>query len=114
MAATAPPMAAVMMVIAGGNIGDQGSQHIEGGAHADALLHLHVGSDLIQRHMAGAFHHHLHVVRPCALGQLAQTHQSSIWHTSVASARQPGRQASPREMVTSCSAQISQISSKCS
>ena len=25
--------------------------------------------------MAGAFHHDLHVVRPCALGQLTQTHQ---------------------------------------
>ena len=63
------------VVIAGGDIGDQRSQHIEGGAHADALLHLHVGGDLIQGHMAGAFYHHLHIVRPCALGQLAQTHQ---------------------------------------
>ena len=63
------------MVVAGGDIGDQRSQHIEGGSHADALLHLHVGGDLIQGHMAGAFHHHLHIVRPCALGQLAQTYQ---------------------------------------
>ena len=63
------------VVIAGGDIGDQRSQHIEGCAHADALLHLHVGGDLIQGHMAGALHHHLHIVRPCALGQLAQTHQ---------------------------------------
>ena len=63
------------VVVTGGDIGDEGSQHIEGCAHADALLHLHVGSHLIQGHMAGAFHHHLHVVCPCALGQLAQTHQ---------------------------------------
>ena len=37
---------------------------------------------------------------------------SSIWHTSLPSARQPGRQASPREMVTSYSRQMSRISSK--
>ena len=36
---------------------------------------------------------------------------SSIWHTSVASGRQPDRQASPREMVTSYSRQMSRISS---
>ena len=36
---------------------------------------------------------------------------SSIWHTSVASARHPGLQASPSEIVTSCSSQISSISS---
>ena len=63
------------VVVAGGDIGDQRSQHIEGCAHADALLHLHVGGDLIQGHMAGTLHHYLHVVRPCTLGQLAQTHQ---------------------------------------
>ena len=37
---------------------------------------------------------------------------SSIWHTSVASARHPGRHASPSEMVTSYSSQISRISSE--
>ena len=63
------------MVIAGGNVGDQGAQHIEGGTHADALLHFHVGGYLIQRHMAGAFHHDLYVVSPGTLGQLTQTHQ---------------------------------------
>ena len=63
------------VVVAGGDVGDEGSQHIEGCTHADALLDFHVGGDLIQRHMAGAFDHDLHVVGPGALGQLAQTDQ---------------------------------------
>ena len=63
------------VVVAGGDVGDQRSKHIEGGTHADGLLHLHVGSDLIHGHMAGAFHHDLHVLLPGALGQLAQAHQ---------------------------------------
>ena len=63
------------VVIAGGDVGDEGSQHVERGTHADALLHLHIGGDLIQGHMAGAFHHDLHVVGPSPLGQLAQTDQ---------------------------------------
>ena len=39
---------------------------------------------------------------------------SSIWETSVASSKHPGRQASPKLMVTSYFWQISRISSKCS
>ena len=40
------------MVIAGCDIGDDGAQHIEGRAHADGLLKLHIGLNLVQRHMA--------------------------------------------------------------
>ena len=35
-------------------------------------LLVHVLLDLVHRHVAGAFDHHLHVLRPGALGQLAQ------------------------------------------
>ena len=84
------------VVVTGGDVGDEGSQHIEGCAHADALLDFHVGGDLIQGHMAGAFDHDLHVVGPGALGQPhPDGPASSIWQTSVASARQPGRRRHP-------------------
>ena len=63
------------MVIAGGNVGHQRSKNVERSAHADALLHLHIGGDLVQRHMARALHHDLDIVGPGAFGQLAQTHQ---------------------------------------
>ena len=63
------------VVIAGGDVGDQGAQHIEGGSHADGLLHLHVGGDLVHGHMAGPLHHHLHVLLPGPFGQLAQADQ---------------------------------------
>ena len=63
------------VVITGGNVGDDGAEDIEGRAHADGLLDLHVGGDLIQGHMARAFHHDLNIVRPSPLGQLAQTDQ---------------------------------------
>lgn len=35
------------VVITGSNVRDNGAQHIEGSAHADSLLNLHVGSNLI-------------------------------------------------------------------
>ena len=63
------------VVVPRGDVRHQGAQHIEGRPHADALLHLHVGRHLVQGHMAGALHHHLDVVLPGPLGQLAQTHQ---------------------------------------
>ena len=63
------------VVIAGGDVGDQRPQHIEGGAHAEGLLHLHIGGHLVQGHMARPLHHHLDVVVPGPLGQLAQAHQ---------------------------------------
>ena len=63
------------VVITGGDVGDDGAEDIEGRAHADGLLDLHVGGDLIQGHMARAFHHDLNIVCPSPLGQLAQTDQ---------------------------------------
>ena len=63
------------MIVTGGDVGDQRAKYIEGGAHTDGLLDLHVGGDLVQRHMAGALHHDLHVLVPGTAGQLAQPDQ---------------------------------------
>ena len=63
------------MVIPRRDIRHQWSQYIKWRSHADALLYLHVGSHLIQRHVARSFHHYLNIMVPCAFGQLAQAHQ---------------------------------------
>ena len=54
------------MVVARGDIGHKRPQHVEGRLVAQPLLQLHVGGDLIERHMPGAFHHHLHAGIPRA------------------------------------------------
>ena len=60
------------VVVAGGDVGDQGAEHIEG--CLAALLHLlfDVELDLIHRHMARTLNHHLDVVLPGAAGELAE------------------------------------------
>ena len=60
------------VVVTRGNIGDQRTEHIEGGL--GALLHLlaHVELDLVHRHVARALHHHLYVVRPGAAGEFTE------------------------------------------
>ena len=63
------------MVIAGSDISDQRSQHIEGRAHTQAFLHFHISSHLVEGHMPRSFHHHLYVVVPGPLGKFAQAHQ---------------------------------------
>ena len=99
------------VVVAGGDVGDQGAQHIEGRALADGLLHLHIGGDLVHGDMAGAFHQDLHVLFPGAAGQLAQPDQLVDLAHVGGVGQAPGRQASPSEMVTSYSRQMSKISS---
>ncbi|CDD61114.1 putative uncharacterized protein [Clostridium sp. CAG:505] len=63
------------MVITGSDVCDNRAKHIERCAHADGLLDFHVGSNLIHRHMSGAFNHNLNVFFPSAFGQFAQTYQ---------------------------------------
>ena len=65
------------MVVTGGNVGDQRTEHIEG--CLVALLHLlfDVELDLVQRHVTRTFDHHLNVMLPGATGQLAQSLQLS-------------------------------------
>ena len=63
------------MVVAGRDVAGQRPEHIEGRAAAYAFFKFHVGFDLIERHMARAFDHHLHAEFARALGQLAQHQQ---------------------------------------
>lgn len=60
------------VVVARGDVGDQGTEYIK--RRFGAFLHLlaHVHLDLVHGHVAGAFDHHLHVVRPGAAGEFAQ------------------------------------------
>ena len=60
------------VVVAGRHIGGQRPQRIEGRLVADAQLLIHVGLDLVQRHVAGPLDHHLHVTRPGHLGEFAK------------------------------------------
>ena len=50
------------VVVSGGNIGGQGSQHIEGCPPAKGFLKLNIKDYLIQRDMAGTFNHYLHIL----------------------------------------------------
>ena len=63
------------MIIAGSDIGNDGAENIKRCTHADGLLDLHVGFDLIHRQMSGALHHDLHILGPCTLGQLTEAHK---------------------------------------
>ena len=57
------------VVVTRRHIGGQRSQRIKGRLVAGRQLAVHVFLDLVHRHMAGAFDHHLHIV---ALGDLVQ------------------------------------------
>ena len=59
------------VVVARGDVSRKRPQHVEGRLVAQPLLQLHVCGDLIERHMPGAFHHHLHSGVPGAARQLA-------------------------------------------
>ena len=63
------------VVVAGSDVGHQWTQHIERSAHADGLLHLHVGSNLVHRNVSGTLHHDLYILFPGTFGQLAQADQ---------------------------------------
>ena len=63
------------VVVAGGDVGDQRPERVEGRFVADLDLALDVLSDQMHRDVPGPLDHHLAVVRPGALGQLAQRFQ---------------------------------------
>ena len=60
------------VVVARRDVGDQRPERIERRLAAFLELLVHVDLDLVHRHVAGAFDHHLDVVLPGDLGQLAQ------------------------------------------
>ena len=59
------------MIVARRDVGDERPQHVEGCVVAQALLQLHVGGDLVERHVARALHYHLHARIPCAAREFA-------------------------------------------
>ncbi len=65
------------VVIAGRNVGRERPKRIEGCLAADIELLVHILLDLVHRHMAGALDHHLAVLLPGDLRQLAQRLQLS-------------------------------------
>ena len=102
------------VIVAGRDVAGQRPEHIERRAPADALLELHVGFDLIERHMSRAFDHHLHADRARALGQLAHHQQladlPAIGRVAGGAGTQPVADRDRHVML----AQISHTSSKCS
>ena len=60
------------VVVAGCDVGHQRAQHVERRLVALDGLFLHVHGDLVHRHVAGAFHHHLAAAGLGPPGQLAQ------------------------------------------
>src|SRR5664279_1394475 len=60
------------VVVAGGDVDHQRAQRIEGSAVAKFDFLVHLLLDLVERHVAGAFDHHLHIAFPGFCRQLAQ------------------------------------------
>ena len=63
------------VVISGSNICYQWSKYIERSTHADCLLQLHVGFNLIERHVTGTFNHNLNILLPCTLCKLSESYK---------------------------------------
>ena len=63
------------MVVARRRVGHQGSERVERRLVTGRQLTVHVLLDLVHRHMAGTLDHHLHVMLPGQLRQLAQGRQ---------------------------------------
>lgn len=59
------------MVVAGGDVGSEGAEGVEGGFVAPVELFFHIFFDHVKGYMAGSFVHDLHVVFPGALGEFA-------------------------------------------
>ena len=60
------------VVVAGRDVGRHGAEDVERRLPADLLLARHVHLDLVERHMAGPLHHHLHTARAAAVDELAE------------------------------------------
>ena len=60
------------VVVAGEHVRNKRPEHVERRAVTEPALQLHVVLDLVERHVARAFDHHLHAVLPSALGEFAE------------------------------------------
>jgi hypothetical protein len=100
------------VVVARRDIGDQRPQRVERRLVAHLVFLLHLQLDLVQRDVAGPFDHHLHIVLPGLLGQLAQRLQLRELRFVAGIGDAAGPQPSPSEKLTSCFWKILQMSSK--
>ena len=71
------------VVVAGRDVRRQRAERVEGGLAALAQLLVHVELDLVHRHMAGAFDHHLAALYPGNLRQFAERLQFRKLRTVV-------------------------------
>ena len=99
------------MIVARCDVRDERAEYIKRCAVAQPLLDSHVGGNLIDGHVAGAFHHYLYVLFPGAEGQVAQLNQFRKLARIGAVMDAAGRNASPRLIVTSYSRRMSSTSS---
>ena len=60
------------MIITGGDIRNKRTEDIKRRAFTERLLDFHISLNLIERHMARAFHHNLHILFPGARRQLTE------------------------------------------
>ena len=60
------------MVITGGDIGHQGTEHVKWRFVAQFPLFFHVHLNLVEGHMAGTLDHHLYIPFPGFFGQFTQ------------------------------------------
>ena len=60
------------VVVAGRDVGNHRPQHVKRRALAGRLLAFHVHLDLVERHVSGPLHHHLHAARAATVHELAK------------------------------------------
>lgn len=99
------------VIVAGSDIGHERPEYVEGRPMAQALLHLHVGGNLVERHVPRPLDHHLHAGIPRALRELADFDELGDLGGVACIVDATGRIASPREIVTSCSCRMASTSS---
>ena len=100
------------VVVGRRDVGDQRAQRIERRLAANRELLLHVGLDLVHRHVAGPFDHHLAAMPPGDLRQLAQRLQLGELGAVVGVRDRPGAQPVAERERHVVVRMMSQISSK--
>ena len=63
------------VVVAGSGVSGKRSEGVERGVLADRLLHFDVHAHGVERNVPRSLDHHLHVMLPCALSELAKRHK---------------------------------------
>jgi hypothetical protein len=86
-AISAAPIADVMWVVAGRDVGRERAQGVEGSLVAPLELLLHVLGDQVERHVAWPLGHDLDTVVRCEAGELTRAATNSISRVTSPAAR---------------------------